>query len=553
MKKFFGVALLGFMLMASVFLTLQAEEDIIDLYPYDQEACLLDLPACTNLRVGSSFWTLSYHNHRYHVVRGGARYAVNFEDLNADGFISANEMGSLSYNAFASLIINDTDEYMILSTLNARTDLTTVVHRIYTYFDADGVLQMFEDHIHQYYIFNEGDLEAPEWRLATQAEVDAYVAAPADEKPATTRFTHIRMALDDVDPKGYVLEPIKYLQWVRQDIDTAEAPVEDWSLIINGDPDFVHIPAGWTVFSFGTLDRSTAYAKHVDFIKSLPKAMIDEAVEPMELAYAHQPAVFADLGLLDDDLATPGVQIVVDYQDVFELETVVSASWRNMFDADGKIINKVEMLDYIVEISQNGVVLETIEYTYDAGVYTPSGPVTVVDTDSFGAGYVATFKVETPLGVETTATAEIVVGVMPPKFSGVTNRYVTEGTPVNVLAGITADDGYGNDMTAEIEVTLPNGFNPYAPKPGVYDIHLQFIHNIFIPGEDANVNFNGVVKPLDRNVAYNGTVNINGYHKPAVWDDLTNFRGSTTSWGSVVIVVGSEGTMTEKYDRYTWG
>lgn len=554
MKKFLGVALLGIMLMTSVFLTLQAEEeDIIDLYPYDQEACLLDLPACTNLRVGSSFWTLTYADHRYHVVRGGARYAVDFEDLNADGYISADEMGSLSYNAFGSLIINDTDEYMILSTLNARTDLTTVVHRIYTYFDGEGVLQMFEDHIHQYYIFNEGDLENPEWRLATQEEIDAYVAAPAEEKPETTHYTHIRMALDASDPKGYVLEPLVYLQWVRQGVDVNEDPVEEWSHIIEGDPDYVHIPAGWTVFSFGTLDRSTAYAKHVDYIKSLPMAMIDETVEPMELNYDHQPAAFANLGLLDDDLATPGIQIVVDYQADFELETVVTASWRNMFDAEGQIINRHEMLDYSVEISHDGVVLETIDYTYEDGVYTPSGPVTVIDTDVFGAGYIATFKVMTPIGQETTATVEIVVGVMPPKFSGVVDRYITEGTPVDVLQGITADDGYGNDLTDAIQVTLPEGFNPYSPKPGVYDIHLQFIHNIYIPGEEANVNLNDVVVPLDRDVAYNGTVNINGYHKPAVWDDLTNFRDAATSWGSVVIVVGSEGTMIEKYDRYTWG
>ncbi|MFP4178021.1 MAG: hypothetical protein ACLFTZ_04575, partial [Acholeplasmataceae bacterium] len=214
MKKLATFLLLGFFaVMALSFISYADETDeIIELYPYNQQACLEGTDECTETQVGSSHWSWMYYGHRYHVVRGGARYAKDFVDEDSDGYISPLEIGStLSWNAFGALTINDTDEMVVLSTESGRADITTVVHRIYAYFDEAGALQMFEDHIHNYYIFNEGDEEDPDWRLATESEIDDYEAA--DPKPDNMRHTPIRMALDEEHTRGYVLEPLGYLKW----------------------------------------------------------------------------------------------------------------------------------------------------------------------------------------------------------------------------------------------------------------------------------------------------------------------------------------------------
>jgi len=547
----FTVAL-GFMSSAQA-----AEGDLVDLYPYDQIACLEGTTACTQTKLGDSFWDFEYYGHRYHIVRGSARYVTEWEDDNSDGFISALEMTTMSWNAFASLIINDTDESVILSTNNVRTDLTSVVHRMYAYFDAAGKLQMFEDHIGTYYIFNDGADATPanaDWRLATTAEKDAYIAA--DPKPATTRLTHIRMKLDSTDSNGYKIEPLKYLTWTNADVDTAvDTDVENWSTILTGNPNFVTVPAGWTIVSFGTNDRGTLNTKTRDYIFSLPTAMLDTAVAPLETVYTPQPAVFAGLTALDDDLVTPGVNIVVDYNADFDLSNTVSASWINMFDTAGKIINSTDKLDFEVEISQDDVVLETIDFTYDSGTdsYTASGPVTAIDSSEFGAAYKATYRVETPEEDITEVTADIVIGVMPPKFAGVANRYHNEGMYIDVLEGISADDGYGTDVTDTIEVTLPAMFNPYNPLPGEYDIDLSFTHHVHFDGVQSNVLFKGVTTVNFNEVtSLNADIDINVHPSLAVFTEIDNFTTAGSAYGSVIVVVAADGTMKERYDRYNW-
>ncbi len=112
------------------------------------------------------------------------------------------------------------------------------------------------------------------------------------------------------DTDGYVVEPLKYLTWTNADVDTAtETDVEKWSTIIDGDgvlfdgnPNFVVIPAGWTVVSWGTLDRGTANPLTTAYIEDMPEFMLDSALDPMMVMYDPQPAMFDGISALDDDL-----------------------------------------------------------------------------------------------------------------------------------------------------------------------------------------------------------------------------------------------------------
>jgi hypothetical protein len=558
MKKVVAFFLLGlFVALATSFTTQAAEGDLVDLYPYNQIACLEGTNACTQTKLGDSFWDMEFAGHRYHFVRGAARFVSQFNDANSDGFISAGELGgALSWNAFAALTINNTNEEVILSTANARADLTSVVHRMYSYFDETGKLQMFEDHISAYYIFNDGTPEAPDWRLATAAEKTAYDAAPAESKPVTTRATHIRMKLDATDSNGYKLEPLGYLKWSYADA-AVDAPVEDLSLIMAGNPDLVVIPAGWTVISWGTNDRGTLNQKTTDFIKSMPTLMLDTTLEPMKTIYTTQLPLFNNaLGATDDDPSTPGINIIVDYNGTFVLPTGIEASYVDMFDNDGKIINVTRKINYVVEISQDDTILQTITYTYDsvAGTYTASGAATVIDTTVFGAGYKAIYRAVNPEDATAIKETEvdIVVGVMPPKFIGVANRFANEGFYVDVMAGIKADDGYGNDITDTIEVTIPNTLNVYSPKPGAYTIGLEFTHHVLIEGIDpvATITVNGTDIIWDMKLNFpNG---ISTYGDYMVFTDSTVFRNAVTAYGSVMVLVGADGKVKEWYDRYNW-
>ena len=552
MKKIVTLLLLG--LFSAISLgqaQVAANETLIDVYPYDQIGCMTIDEPCTGVRVGTSNWTLEYNGYRYHAVRGAARYVKDFNDANADGFISALEMPALSWNAFASMIINDTDNAVTLSTANLRTDLTSVVHRIYSYFDAAGVIQMFEDHIHNYHIFNDGTLAAPDWRLATTAEAaahDASVTAGTVDLEKS-RLTHIRMIRNAQDSQGYKLEPLTYLAWRNPDA----GPDDNGSILLDRNPDFVHIPAGWTVFSFSTNDRGS-FAKPFAFLRSLPASFTNSSVAPMRTFYEDQPAEFAGITELDNDLVLPGVQIVVDFNGTFTLPTNITSTWLNMFDEDGKIIASQDKLDYEVVIQKDGVDLETIEFNYDAttSAYTQVGSVTKIDTTEFGAVYTAKFSTVTPENDKTEVEVDIVIGVMPPFFKGVANRFVDEGRPLDLLQGITADDGYGVDISNKINVILPNGFNQYAPLPGQYEIDVTFDHYIFIEGVEAYVDLNGTKVAFNPAEAYNKDININTYAKISIFDNIEHFTTSTTGFGTVIVVVDADGKLKERYDRNNW-
>ena len=561
MKKVLALFLLGLTaVFATMFTTQAAEGELIDLYPYDQEACLEASAACTNTKLGNSNLDLEYAGHRYHFVRETVRMAHMFTDSNADGFYMKGEFGgTLAWNAFAVLTINDTAEEVVLKDIegqSARASITDVVHRMYSYFDETGKLQMFEDHISTYYIFNDGTVETPDWRLATAAEAAAWDAAAAEAKPVTTRNTHIRMKLDATDSNGYVLEPLYYLTWRNADV-AAEAAVEDLSTIIAGDPNYVTIPAGWTVMSFGTNDRSSALnAKTVNFIKSMPTYMLDNTLAPMETVYTPQAPVFGpSLAAADDDATNPGINVVIDYNSPVALPAEIVATYVDMYDAEDNLINLTKNADYQVIISLDDTVLETITYTYDTGTsaYVASAPVTVIDSMDFGAVYKAVYRTVNP-EFETLVTevvVDIVIGVMPPKYIGVADRFINEQTVVDVLEGISADNGYGVDISDLIEVTLPANLNVYNPQAGEYTVELEFTYNVFIEGISPTINLNGTV------FEFSGAKNVqedNFATEIIVYDDVTNFKTSTFSWGSsgVIIEVGGDGKIIRTINRNTW-
>lgn len=561
MKKIVVLVLLAF----ASFLLLAgnrtyAADDVVDVYPYGEIACLEGASECTGTKVGSDHWNFTYAGYRYHAVRGSVRYVSEFTDDNLDGKFDLLEVSGLSWTSFGSPVINNTDETAVLYAGDGAVLRSQVYsgsrHDVYMHFDEAGVLQMFEATVETFHITNIGTVEAPEWRLATQAEMDAFDAAtdPATETPLTIR-DNIRMKLDATDDKGYVLERLQYTLLITDDVDPLTAPVSSWSSIIDGNPVDVTIPAGWTVLSFAYLDRTKPDS--AAFINAAPYYMVGDEADSMIPMYMEQPATFTGITALDDDLVSDGVNIVVDYNGEFDLDPMVMASWVDMFDDEDMIINATEYIDYSVVISQDGTDLETIDFTYDAVAeeYTASAAVTVVDSSMFGSVYTATWMTTTPEGVEQEVEADIVIGVMPPKFAGVEDRFANQSEPIDLLEGITADDGYGNDKTADIEVSHPAGLNIYNPFPGEYQIDLEFTHHVHFDGVDPFVDENGTITPFSLENDYNP--DITGYSARAtlaVWDDNTAFKDVAvgSGWGVIFVYVDDQGLMSESFNRYTW-
>jgi len=339
---------------------------------------------------------------------------------------------------------------------------------------------------------------------------------------------------------------------VNRFADTVLDPETAWSTIIAGNPVNVTLPSGWTILTFAYLDRSSN-AKNLEYITTLPGMLAAGGLDPMVLEYTDQPASFTGLTLLDDDGVTPGTNIVVDYNGTFDLDPAIVASWLDMYNDSDEIINTVENLDYSVAISQEDVVLETINFTYDelTTSYTASAPVTVVDSSVFGAGYKATWSTTTPAGDLAEAVADIVIGVMPPKYTDVADRFIDQGAFIDLLGIVTADDGYGNDKTDSISISYPEGFNPYYPMPGEYEIDLTFTHHIHYDGVFPTITLNTTTFDFD------GSLNVlstDWDSTIAVYDDVTNLKLTTMSWGSsgVIIEVDGSGNVIRTVDRHNW-
>lgn len=591
MKK----VLLGFLftfvalLAINTSLNVQADGEI-ELYPYDKIECLNAEDSCTNYKVGDSHWSLNYNGYRYHFVNGAARYVSDWSDDNSDDYLDATEITAISWGSFGHVMHNNTASEVTLVTANGRTDLSgNVVNRIYVYFDENGKAQMWEDHyVNKYDVQN----DAGTWRFATAAEVTAVTDATAtleaaqtaeaavvaneastaqeladaaavtlaaqtakDTLTADTKLNvPIRLRLDAVDTRGYVLEPFVQLTW--RELGTAsDDPIEDQSGMIAGDPNNIVIPAGWTVVGFSSLDRDNTNTKTVDFIASIVPTMTGEVVAADAVfEWDEQPAWFSGLSALDDDGASAGIQAVVDFNGEFSLADTITATWTNMFDDTTQaIMPSDEMIDYSVTISLDGTDLETIDYVLTEGVYVASAAVTAVDTSAFGNLYKATYSATTPEGVVKESVIDIVVGVIPPYFMGVEDFYTNENEMVDLLADITADNGYGMDITDLIDISFPAGFNPYNPTPGTYEIELEFTYNVFIPGLPSSPDFtvDGTPETWSQIVNPPQAINANG-GAFMIYTDAAVFAAAGSGWGSVMVLVGSDGLVDEIYDRYDW-
>ncbi len=485
MKKILSVLTLVVTLVLGLGLTnLSAEEGIVEVFPYDSEACSLEQASCPAALVGRSNWTLTYNGFRYHFVRGSARYGHELIDTNADGVIDKTETAALTYNAFGTLWINNTAAEIVLKD-GDRTGLTTVQHRIWAHFDENGVLQMLENHIHQYYIIDDNyGVEGAEadWRLATELEIDAYVAA--ETKPADMKYAHVRIKRVDVldDTDGYLLEPLGYLKWTNADFVPAageEPQVGQPSTILSYDPNSVHIPVGWRIMTFSTHDRG-AYQPALDMVLSLAGTFVDETVAPAVVAFDEVPATHTGFAALDKNPYVEGVQIVADFGEPFTLNTAgLSATWTDMFDAEGNVINKTnQKVPFDLIITDKGNVIETINFTLDgSNNYVQSGPITSVKTDVFEKVYGIQMKSTTPEGQVKVNDGVIAVGVLPNRFEGVQNHFYRDGLFIDLLSGVKAFNGNGVDITNDIVVSWEEGFNPYNPQPGKYEITLDVAYD----------------------------------------------------------------------------
>lgn len=583
MKKLLSVLTLGFALVLGLGLrNIQAEDiALIEVYPYDNIECSLETELCRDTKVGRSNWTLTYNGYRYHFVRGAIRYGHQIVDGDSNGLINGAELVAPQYNAFGMFWINNTEAPMVFSD-GDRVNLTAVQHRMYAYFDEAGVLQMFENHISQYHIIddNHGVEEAdPDWRLATEIEIDAYNAAPAEEKPADMDYIHVRLkkVTTDVDEDGYLLEPLGYLSWRLKGY-SADVEGSKKSLFLDYDPNQVHLPSGWSVMTFGTHDRG-AYEPALNMVLDMPYTFLRE-MDPAIIAYNEVPATLNGLATLDKNPYVDGIQMVADFGEVFAPDfSGVSATWVDMFDGEGEIINLVnQRLPFDFIISQNGVELETINFTVDGANYVASGPITVVDTGIFENQYDFVLKAETPEGQVREAEGIIVVGVLPNRFEGVRNQFHNDGEFINLLDGVTAFNGNGENITREsfddegrikssgLIATYDKAiFNPYNPQPGTYTITLSVDYTYYyeldpifaewfnIADPEAPVSEGALeIRYPDRyNVAfyreaYGGQLTYIDYEHKALVSEMTG-----AGWGTVVGVVNAEGIMIRTWNGFT--
>src|SRR5690554_960389 len=568
MKKITTLFLLFVAALVVMMPTFAEDGDLVDIYPYDDPNALYG-PSTPFTLVGDSNWDLECLGHRYHLVRGGVRFAHLWTDEDADGLIAPTDYPALSWNAFAVMTINDGEDEIEMSTASGRTDITTSVHRMYAYFNEEGELMMFEDHFFTYYIHNDGTdvYEDADWRLATEAEIDAFDEAddPAVDTP-NTRLANVRIMRDETDEDGYVLEPLVYLKWVNADLAalTGEDEVleSEQTLLLDYDPNHVVIPAGWTVVSFGTEDRG-AYSA-TDFVKMFVPSFLEEETPKMNRVYTNQGLVFNNLASHDDDLATTGIQMIVDHlAEDFDLPNNITVTRVKMFDENGKTINDVEKLSYKVDIYESAdyhsveedhvpTILETINFNYDTedDKYTPDKALSVVDSSIFGAGYVAVYSVDHPEDGLVQSEVSIAVGVLPPRFENLVRRYVDEGVFVDLLGEVTANDGYGNDLTNAIEITTPTGFNMYNPKPGTYEIGLKFKHTVEVAGriipdviKIGELDIETTRKNPDINASFGEHVTL--YTEP--------FTYTHTGWAAFTVVhFDGEGKMVQSVSRTDW-
>jgi len=369
--------------------------------------------------------------------------------------------------------------------------------------------------------------------------------------------------LDAADPDGHVAEPLTSLAWTNPDVVGEGVTDANKTLLLDYDPRNVMVPAGHSVLSFGTKDRDVdgERAGTVAFIKGMPALIGANTAERANISYKPLAPAFAGLTTLDKDPNNAGVQIVIDHKAAWDLPLTPSVSWVRMFGEEGEIINQTEKLDYTVEILQASQVdeeivydsLQTIEFTYDADTdtYSKDAEVNVIDTTEFGAAYIAKFTATAPDGQVTEVMVDIVVDIVPPRFVGVVGRFGNEYVPVDLLGSVTAVSGAGVDMTDDIRISYPASFNPYAPKPGVYNITLELTQHIHIAGTpDIPLQmFLGETEVTTYTVNPPAAPATTGLH---LFENLTAYPYSVAFGNAVFMEIDAEGKLVAGFDRSNW-
>ncbi|VEU80317.1 hypothetical protein [Haploplasma axanthum] len=562
----------SFLIIANNF-NVSADEvsDYIELYPYDAKESMDPNSNWRGTKVGHSNWTFTYGDYRYWSVNGSVRYTKDFIDKNSDGAITADEMSTLPFNAFASIIMNDTESEYTFATTNARTDLTSVVHRIYTFYDEYGVLYRFEDHINQYWIVNEGSVktvdvtnaegavstknvhETQDWRLATDAEIAAF-SEPNAVIPNNALLSHIRISIDEESSKGYILEPMGYLKWTNTFYGQEDYPTLEKSIIVEGNPDNFTVMPGGVVISYGTVDRDGTNKKTLEFIKSQPYMMLDSN-NKMEKEYENQaPSFGTSLTILDSDKTIEGINHVVEYKETFSINSLVEntvVDYIHMFDDEERIIAETKKIGYTIKISLDEKVVDEIKVNYneESDTYTAEKETTVIDTSIFGRAYIVTFEAVSPVNEQLveSVSIDLVVGKLPPKFEGVkANVYYNENTSFDILDGITANDSYGGDLTNVIKVITPLGLNKYNPLPGTYKVEFEVSKDYTFYGQPAVVkveiqnNDETEIKEfeyegIDVEHASSNAANVHVYTKDGYDKVVKNW--ATMSWTSELVII----------------
>ncbi len=566
MKRLISVLTLGLFLVLGLSLTLgAAETELVDVYPYEQEACLLAEDGCTQTKVGKSDWTLEYNGYRYHFVRGSDKY-VSEMTPNGEGYMDKTSYTPVTFNAFGMLFHNNTDAPVKFRD-GDRTALTVVMHRMWSYFDEEGVLQMFENHIYKKHMVNDKhDSGGEEWRFADAAEAAAYDAAADGEKPANMLNTHFRIIRDKNSTKGYVLEPLGYLKWTHANYDSSD-PTSKKSILLDYDPNEAHLPAGWKIVTSGTYDRST-YEVAMGMVEKMPDTFLEETPQKAVFKFPEVAPKINGWAAKDQNEFVEGVQLVNDWNVPFAFDvTGVSATWLQMFDENGKILHKTQKLpfNFIIKDIETKEVLETITYTAnEAGVYEPSGPFTKVDTSEFENMYAVELVVKALNNLEDKVEGEIVVGVLPNRFEGVpVDRYEDDGIYVDISEGITAFNGNNVEISDALVFTHPANFNPYNPLPGEYEIEVyvdyEYVWPAVFDGKDrltfksddpAVADVYAYLQKERRNVAFDkGKTSLLTYIDYEHKELVAETKGM--AWGSVAGVIGADGYMKHTWDGFT--
>lgn len=473
----FLIALSAVTMLAFNGLKVKADEAIIDLYPNDDKTQLEG-------KFGNSNWVLEFGGYRYHTVSFMARFASHFtgiEDAEKVEFSGA-DVPKIDGNAMGGFFHNNSDKEIFLADAE-RAPLTGTMNRIWAHFNEEGKLVMFEDHIQVYYITK---VEGQEYyRLATEAEIKTFDEAEEGAKPANIKQTHIRMVLDE-DGSGYKIEPLGYLKWTHEDYVPEEIVAEDGtvtpanpveSILLDYDPNKVRMGKGWTSLHFSTWDRGQA--KFMDFVKTLPGHLIANT-EKVEVKYNDPAPIFYGLNELDVNDQEQGVNIVYD----FATDAFVSSAINNV---TAQHITKQEFfdkkhtnVDFKIEVlSEENEVLETVNVPYVVAdsKYVPEKDVfETIDTEDFGARYKLRYTSASPVTAENTKVEEAIidVGVLPININNVGPRFINEGTYIDLLEGITADDNYGNDITSSLTWSANDpDFNRYSAQTGKFDITLH--------------------------------------------------------------------------------